>query len=81
MSQGLTNTKGVDGRQLSLRLDDAGSGITYVGEASPNAAEGAAVWRIKRLDESVATDLDILWADGNASFDNVWSDRAALSYS
>jgi len=81
MSQGLTNTKGVDGRQLALNLDEAGSGITYVGEATPGSANSAAVWRIKRLDESVATDLTILWADGNSSFDNVWSDRASLSYS
>jgi hypothetical protein len=81
MAQGLTNTKGVDGRQLSLRLDDAGSGITYVGEASPNAAEGAAVWRIKRLDESVSPDLIILWADGTSAFDKVWDNRAGLSYS
>lgn len=81
MAQGLTTTKGVDGIQLALNLDDAGSGITYVGEATPGSVNSAAVWRIKRLDETVADDLTILWADGNASFDNVWNDRAGLSYS
>ena len=80
MSQGLTNTKGVDGRQFSLRLDSVGGGITYVGEAIPSSVESSAVWRIKRLDET-GPDLDILWADGDASFDNVWDDRASLSYS
>ena len=76
MSQGLTNTKD---RQFALRLDSVGA-ITYVGEASPSSVESAAVWRIKRLDET-GPDLDIVWADGNASFDNVWDDRAILSYS
>jgi hypothetical protein len=79
MSQGFTKDKG--GRQLALNLDDAGSSITYVGEAAPGSANSAAVWRIKRLDETVANDLTILWADGNSSFDNVWNDRASLSYS
>jgi hypothetical protein len=77
MSQGLTNTKG---RQFALRLDSVGGGVTYIGEASPSSAEGDAVWRIKRMDET-GPDLDIVWADGNASFDNVWTDRAGLSYS
>jgi hypothetical protein len=81
MAQGLTNTKGVSATQYALELDDAGSGITYVGESTPGSVTSAAVWRIKRLDESVAPDLIILWADGNASFDNVWDDRASLSYS
>lgn len=80
MAQGLTDTKGTDSAQFTLRLDDVGAGITYIGEANPSSAESAAVWRIKRLDET-GPDLDILWADGNASFDNVWSDRAILSYS
>lgn len=79
MSQGFTKDK--SGRQLALNMDDAGSGITYVGEATPGSANNAAVWRIKRLDESVASDLTILWADGNSSFDNVWDSRAGLSYS
>ncbi len=80
MSQGLTNTKGVDSIQLALRLDSVVGGITYVGEASPSSAESAVVWRIKRLTET-GPDIDILWADGNASFDNVWDDRVVLSYS
>jgi len=79
--QGPTNTRGVDAVQLALEMDDAGAGITYVGESSPGSVTSAAVWRIKKLDESVADDLTILWADGNSSFDNVWDDRAGLSYS
>lgn len=81
MAQGLTNTKGVDGRQFSLRLDSVSGSLTFVGEASPNSAENAAVWRIKRLDESVNKDLTILWAGGTSDFDKIWSDRTSLSYS
>lgn len=81
MSQGLTNTKGVDGRQFSLRLDSVSGSLTYVGEATPDSAEGDAVWRIKRLDESVVNDLIILWADGTSDFSKVWDDRASLAYS
>lgn len=64
--------------QWSLRLDESGA-ITYVGLASPGAATSAAVWQIKRVDETAG--VTILWADGNTLFDNVWNNRASLSYS
>ena len=63
-----------------LKLDDAGSGVTYVGEAVPGTADGDAAWRIKKLTEATG-DLTLLWADGDEDFDNVWTDRASLSYS
>ncbi len=66
---------------LALQLDEAAGSITYVGEASIGSATSAAVWRIKRLDESGDPELIILWADGNSNFDNVWDSRASLSYS
>lgn len=66
--------------QLTTRLDDATtSNITYIGEASVGANEGSASWRIKRIDET--SNLKILFADGNSNFDNIWSNRASLSYS
>lgn len=64
----------------SLRVDDASSTITYVGEAPHSSNESDAVWRIKKL-ETVGTVLKVTWADGNSSFDNVWADRASLTYS
>lgn len=68
---------GSDG--LALRFDDAANPILYLGESQPGAGEGAALWRIMRID--VTGPIKIEWADGNNSFDNVWSSRAALSYS
>lgn len=63
----------------ALRLDEASATITYVGEAAPASSEAAAVWRIKRINE--ASGVSITWADGNTNFDNVWANRAALTYS
>lgn len=67
-------------QKRSVRLDEDGV-LTYVGDADPGASEAGAVWRIQRLDSTVADDLTILWADGNSQFDNIWDNRAGLSYS
>ena len=67
---------------LLLRIDYASSTINYYGHAPPGSATSAAVWRIKRetLDSQSRTTL-IQYADGDAGFNNVWDDRATLSYS
>jgi beta-glucosidase-like glycosyl hydrolase len=64
----------------ALVLDDAGGGVTYVGEALPGSLTSAASWRIKRITE-VGPDVSIEWSDGDSNFDNVWDDRLSLSYS
>ena len=64
----------------AIRVDDASATVTYVGESAIGIAESAAFWKIKRL-TTTGTVLDIKWADGNELFDNVWSNRASLSYS
>lgn len=63
----------------ALRLDEASSTITYIGEADPGTATSSALWRIKKMNS--ASGLIITWADGNSDFDNVWDDRATLTYS
>jgi hypothetical protein len=68
----------------ALRYDQGAGGYprtSYVGTAKPGAAEGSPVWAIKRLVESSGGDIDLEWADGNSNEDNIWSDRASLSYS
>lgn len=69
-----------EAQDYTSRLDDAGGGVTYVGKAPAGATPASASWQVKRLTES-AGDLTIEFADGNSSFDNVWNDRATLSYS
>lgn len=65
------------GFKFTLRLDSSGS-IDYVGEASIGTATSAASWRIKRVDST--TGIIIQWA-GTGVFDQVWDNRASLSYS
>lgn len=68
------------GTPMAFRSDNAGAGVTYFGFAAPGTAEGSAGWRISK--ETITSgDSSIVWADGDASFDNVWTNRASLSYS
>jgi hypothetical protein len=62
-----------------LCLDDTSTAnVTYVGIAVIGSATSAAVWRIKKIDET--TGLVITWADSNSNFDNIWDNRTSLVY-
>ena len=74
-----TTTEGTD-RPTVTKTDDAGSGVTYVGSALTGSATSAAAWRIQKITVS-SGDATVEWADGNDSYDNIWDNRAALSYS
>jgi hypothetical protein len=71
---------GATSSDLATIVDDASSTVTYVGTALIGSATSSAVWKIKKLTESGSL-LIITWADGNSSADNVWDDRASLTYS
>lgn len=62
----------------AVRTETSGS-VTYVGKAEVGSASSSAKWQIQKIDETSGT--VITWADGNALFDNIWDDRATLSYS
>ena len=62
---------------LSIRVDDTGTYI-YLGYALPGANEAAASWRISRYTKANVSAL--MWADGDTDFNNIWDDRATLSY-
>ena len=64
---------------LTTRTEAAGVYI-YTGAAAAGAATSAAVWQVKRLDTSDA-ELPDIFANGSTKFDQVWDDRATLSYS
>lgn len=64
---------------LNVELDVASATVSYIGEADPSAATSAAAWRVRRITKT-GDDVSIRWADGDALFDNVWDDRASLSY-
>lgn len=63
----------------ALKLDESASPITYIGQAVPGTVGSAALWSIKRMDET--SGLVITWASGSAAFNQVWDDRASLIYS
>lgn len=62
---------------FTIRIDE-GATYTYVGQAVPGTATSAAEWIIKRIENSTG---NILFADGNANLDNIWDNRAILTYS
>ena len=67
----------------ATRIDDASSvGVTYIGKASPGSSAASAVWQIQMIDENGTPETTVItFADGDAEFNNVWSDRLSLSYS
>lgn len=64
----------------AFRVDEASSTITYLGFAVPGTLDSAALWQIRKITVSGTITTQQL-ADGNANFDNIWDNRAALSYS
>ena len=65
------------GFKFTLRLASVGD-VDYVGEASIGTATSAASWRVKKVDST--TGIIIQWA-GTGVFDQIWDNRASLSYS
>lgn len=65
---------------VAIRLDDVTTAnVTYVGKARAGEGTDGAVWQVQKVHDSSAG-LIITWADGDTNFDNVWDDRAALTY-
>lgn len=65
---------------FAYREDDAGAGVKYFGYSLPGTLGSAVGWSIKRETLS-GSDVTVEWADGNLSYDNIWDDRATLTYS
>jgi hypothetical protein len=79
--QEVSGTVATSAAVYTKRFDQADSTTAYLGEAAVGSSEASGVWRIKKLTFGVDGDVSILFADGDTSFDNVWSNRASLSYS
>ena len=67
------------GQNLATRIDDQTS-VLYLGNAPINSATSAAIWSIRRISITGGSTV-IEWADGNDLNDNIWDNRASLSYS
>ena len=75
--------EGIVEQQPSLvveKIDQASATVTYIGQAAPGTATSAASWRIQRMSVS-GTVTTLEYADGDLNFNNVWDNRAALTYS
>jgi len=72
-----------DSDRYTLAMDySSATVLLYAGNADPGTLKSAARWQIKKMTYDGNGDLtDLQWADGNTKFDNVWNDRASLSYS
>lgn len=73
------NFYGIQDQLLSLYIDEATASITYLGYAAPGSSTSDAVWKMMRL-ERVGSQVEVKWADGNDLHDNIWDDRATLTY-
>jgi hypothetical protein len=65
--------------ETTTKIDVVSSAVTYVGEAKLGASESSAVWQILKIVKS-GTVVSILSANSNLRFNNIWSDRATLTY-
>ncbi len=70
-------TISLGGFKFVVRMATVGS-IDYLGEAVIGTATSAPSWRIKKIDNS--SGIVITWADTGA-FDQIWDNRASLTYS
>lgn len=63
--------------EYSIRVIFIGTDI-YVGKALVGSIIGSSIWQVKKID--AASDIVVTWADGNANFDNVFTNPSALTY-
>lgn len=71
-----------DAPKLTQAFDFDGSGnLIYHGEAPMGTSKATAGWRIQKFTYSGDNMTDAQFADGDRKFDNVWNNRASLSYS
>lgn len=64
----------------ALAIDEASANVTYIGMAKPGTATIDAKWQIRRITKTGDV-TQFEFTDGNERYDNVFDDRASLSYS
>ena len=69
-----------DSVAYARQTDFVGEDVIYKGEAEAGSLFSLPVWRIRKI-VLVGDDVSEIWADGNSNFDNIWDNRASLSYS
>lgn len=64
-------------QQLPLRFDEVSSSIMYLGEGLYGALDNEAKWQIKKITITGSL-IDI--KNASQGYDQIWSDRASLTY-
>ncbi len=67
----------------AVEFDDTEGCRFYVGEAAAGSPTNSAVWRIRLMTEKTGTndgDLNIVFADGDQEFDNIWDSRGTINF-
>lgn len=79
---GVSAKKGlvVDANQYAVQIDAASASVTYVGKATIGTATSAASWQVMKISVS-GNVTSITWAAGSNAFNQIWDNRASLSYS
>jgi hypothetical protein len=71
-----------DGKYIIALAYDGSGNLIYLGRAISGSSKASAVWQIRKFTYDVGNNLtDSALADGNDKYDNVWDNRASLSYS
>lgn len=64
-----------------IEVNVASSTVTYIGKAAVGSATSAAVWKIQKMTTTVGGDISIKYAAGSIQYNQIWDNRASLSYS
>jgi hypothetical protein len=65
----------------TTRIDTVSTpNVIYTGSAPPGSSQGAAVWKITQTNTVAGQTISVLYANGSASYTNVWNNRTGLSY-
>lgn len=55
--------------------------VTYFGLTKTiPASKAAAIWQVRKQFTNSDGDSEIAWADGTPNYDNIWDNRASLTY-
>ena len=63
------------------KVDFIGDTVIISGKAVVGTQTSQAVWQLSKTEFGVDDDVTVTWADGDASFDNVWDNRLTYTYS
>lgn len=65
----------------ALVLDVSTSTISYLGKSPVGTLQAASAWKVSRLTSASSGGITIEYANGAATYVNVWANRASLAYS